>query len=339
MRIMKRKPACLTDHAMIRKFCLSFGVSRDRKLWISNRQHATILTEPEMQEISLRDLLARFSLTICAKRVIGLILCRALLHLLGGKWAVSEALMTLDRISLYYTMVEDKVHVFFDKVLLSTEFLTHTHGSVCSDDSDDIRDSPLQSLVSLAITLSKIELGGLFLHLEQSREYSLLASNPLGMANFLLQECRQRSAMPPLAIQFCLDLCSRPHSQFHHLSSDQLLANTEFINMYYTNIIRPLEGWLIKNKWSWNQVNWQDSVDACVMRPNGMCYMINRSPEASHQATSAPVLRGSRPPAVPIAPNGGMDMDSGMMLYATGMPAGCVMDYKTLPSPIPPERG
>ena len=324
-----KKPICQTKHYSDDGKYLSFMMTHDKQLCILERKAGTLLTSKgvsEVKEMTLRQILDTVVLTICAKRMIGLVLARTLLHLLGGKWVVSP--ITLNSISFYYATVGGKPLFFFDRAFLFTEFARGEDGS---ESSDGIRDSPLNAIQALGVILAKIELGENYSRAEDEQNLSRYSVNPLVPEEGLLQLCNSYSASPPSSIGFCLNPSS--FGDYEGLDGDNLLKDRGFVSAYYRGVIRPLEGWLIKNNWSWKQVNW---LETYAMDDKGICHIIGDLKAGSIETRPHPTLTASTKPALILDPIRGLDDDVEVEL--SGQPPGCVMDYKDSTSTLPPGR-
>jgi hypothetical protein len=317
---------CLTVHSSMRSYCLNLAMTRTMELWIRKKQSATLFEShpiSNFREMTLHELLGTVTLTICARRVIGLVLSRAALHLLGGKWVSSP--LSLDNIILYYTIVDERPLFYFDKIFVSTRFSNPDLGSIRS--YDDVPVSPLYGIHDLAVVLAKIELGENLARVDEKIGLSLQA-NPLALGKSLLKQCRLYSSSPPSTIEFCLDPSS--FDDFEDLDQEALLVSRDFINAYYKGVIRPLEGWLIKNGWTWQQVNW---LEPYVMDHNGICHVVQHAKSGEPFGKKQRLkIRENIRPALSIDPV--HEMNNDLQIEWSGQPPGSVMDYGSLSSTV-----
>ncbi|KIW24548.1 uncharacterized protein PV07_10257 [Cladophialophora immunda] len=325
-----KQEMCLTVHSSMRDYCLNLAMTDTTGLWIRWKQSPTLFESHSIsrcREMTLRELLGTVTLTICARRVIGLVLARAALHLLGGKWASSP--LSLDNIILYHTIVDGRPLFYFDKIFVSTRFSEPGPGSTQS--YDDVPVSPLYGIHDLAVVLAKIELGENLARVEEKIGLALEA-NPLALGKSLLKQCRLYSSSPPSTIEFCLDPSS--FDDFEDLDQEELLVNRDFINAYYKGVIRPLEGWLIKYGWTWKQVNWHQPY---VMDHNGICHFVQHAKSGEpFGKTQTLKIRENTRPTLSIDPV--RETNNDLQIEWSGQPPGSVMDYGSLSSTVTYDR-
>lgn len=273
-------------------------------------------------------MIEKVSLTVCARRVIGLILARAILHLLGSRWVYQP--ISAENVTFYYTLVNGLPQFYFDKVFISTKFSTD-----CSNENSlaqqSIPKAPLPSLCDLAIILGKLELGEQFSRIDKDLNISRLCSNPVAIARVLLQECRKHVPSPATSIEGCLELSIS--KDFSEYGAEELLSDRNFVEVYYTQIIRPLEGWLLKNGWTTKQIN---SPETRFIDHDGICRVLTGS--LSHPKMRPPSCIPSMTYRLTPTLNPLQDLDEDPHVRWLGQPPGCAIDYQHCQSALSPER-
>ncbi|KAL2818530.1 hypothetical protein BDW59DRAFT_175150 [Aspergillus cavernicola] len=189
---------CLVDHEDSRVVCLHLVKDENNRLWgqTLGQPPETLQPDEEYIEKSLRNLLDIVKPTYAAKRVLGVILARSILHLLNSPWIPQS--FSIDDISLFCRLDNDRPYPFFSKVFLSTDFKT------------------------------EIELGDDLAELYSQPSFAKLRNRPFELAKGLLQECRLRFHESGLlrAVKFCTDRTS--FLRFANTNVDSLFANQEF---------------------------------------------------------------------------------------------------------------
>lgn len=303
---------CQTKYSETQGLCLNLRITRGEGLLLHRKGPADLLSSDSIsrvQEMTLIKLLTTVKLSIEAKRVIGLVLARTVLHLLGGKWIISPE--SLDNVSFYFTPDEDgKPILYFDQAFMPTKFRVRPSATPKSPDGPteelgNLPVSPVEGLLALGKALAKIELGEDYPRVE--RDHLLrFEVNPIAVRNKLLDQCMLHSALPPSSIRFCLNGSSL--KEFENYERDDLLKSKDFINDYYKGVIRPLEGWLIKNNWSWDDVN---RLESYKIVQGGICHLI-RKPGPEPRKNSLPSL-----PVLVVNPEG---LDKEVRVLWSGQP-------------------
>ena len=304
-----------------RDYCLDFRVTHPKRIILNQRGTITLFsTDPDtkVQEITLSELLETVKLSIEAKRVIGLVLARTVLHLLGSKWVISPE--SLDNVSFYFTETDKdgKPLFHFDRPFMSTKFQVPSDAT--SESSDDLSNSPFGGLWALGMALGKIELGEEYSWIDREI-FSRLRANPTAVQKSLVEQCKRYSALPPTAIEFCF---GESLSDFEGCSREELLKDRGFIDRYYNGVIRPFEGWLIKNHWSWKEVN---RLQTCGMDQGGICYLIRDINSDNSDPASRPSQQRKYRPTLSLNPI--HEPDEEVRVLWSGQPPGRVMDYMT----------
>ena len=309
------------------KHCLDLVVRDDNSLRIYRRQRAN-LAAAGLREMTLREMIDKVSLTVCARRVIGLILARAILHLLGSHWVYQP--ISTENITFYYALVNNRPQFHFDKVFIETKFAPG-----CSNQDSSAQQpipmAPLPSICDLAIILGKLELGVLFSHIDEQLKISRLASNPVAVCRALLQVCREHVPSPSTSIEGCLELSIS--NDFSEYDAEELLSDRNFVEVYYNQIIRPLEGWLIKKGWTTKQVN---SPETRFIDHDGICQVLTGS--LSHPEMRPPSRIPSMTYRLTPTLNPLQDLDEDPHVRWLGQPPGCAIDYQHCQSALSPER-
>ncbi|OAQ72106.1 subtilase family domain-containing protein [Pochonia chlamydosporia 170] len=209
-----------------------------------------------MRECTLRQLLKTVELTVDAKRMIELILCRAALHLVGTRWASSP--MTLDTVSVFYRLDDEGTPVFFlDKLFLSME---PGKLMVQPKRSEDILAPSLDEVQALGIVLAQIELGekpDQVVRCEQEHMQSpqdiKLPVDRSKLAERLRMAYEKDDVSNRLAsVGFCLAVEDQAEQDM------DVLQRQSFDQWFYERAIEPLERFFIKSGWTWEQVNWAE---------------------------------------------------------------------------------
>lgn len=272
--------ACLVDHEDSRGVCLQLIKDEQNQLWDQEKLVQPLETlQPEEQYIekSLGKLLEIVKPTYAAKRVLGLILARSILHLFGGPW-ISPSLCIND-ISLYCKVQNDQPYPFFDKIFISTVFKTRdSQHSPQSGPRSLYSVHPFPTILALGIILTEIELGDDLLSIYGQLPSSAVRSRPFDLAKILLRECQLRSHMESgllSAVKFCIDRSS--FLPFINVRSKALFPDQEFVNTYHLKVVRPLEEDLVRGaKWTWDEVNWLERRN---LDDDGVCKIIAKIEE------------------------------------------------------------
>jgi Phosphorylase superfamily len=265
-------PVCLVDHDD--SVCLRLSKDEKNQLWDQRlgQPLETLQLDEQYVEKSLGKLLELVKPTYAAKRVLGVILVRSILHLLEGPW-INQSLC-IDDLSLFCKVQNDQPYPFFDKVFLSTAF--RADDAQCSPQEDRpgaFRIHPFPTIFSLGVVLTEIELGDELPGIYSQPSFAT-RNAPLSFAKKLLRECELRLHQESgllRAVNFCIDRNS--FLPFFNKSGEALLADQEFVNTYYMHVVRPLEEDLGNGaKWTWDEVGWlRRNLD-----DKGVCKIITR---------------------------------------------------------------
>ncbi|KAH8692088.1 hypothetical protein BGW36DRAFT_304447 [Talaromyces proteolyticus] len=246
---------CLVDHEISRAYCLQLSRDKHNQLWDQQlaQQLETLQPDEQYIEKSLGKLLQIVKPTYAAKRVLGVILARSMLHLLDGPWIRRS--LNIDDISLYCKLQNDQPYPFFDKVFLSTSFKTADNNQqVEARNSYSVH--PFPTILALGIVLAEIELGEELDAIYNQPAFTKLKKRPFDLAKSLLRECELRFHLESgllRAVKYCIDRTS--FLRFTNTSNETLFADQEFVNAYYMSAVRPLEEDLVNGaKWTWNEV-------------------------------------------------------------------------------------
>jgi hypothetical protein len=111
---------CQVDYEETRLICLRLAKDGHNRLWPQPLGEPPEILQPDetYTEQSLGQLLNIVKPTYAAKRVLGVILARSFLHLLGGPWILRS--FCIDDISVFCRLDRDRPYPIFDKVFLST---------------------------------------------------------------------------------------------------------------------------------------------------------------------------------------------------------------------------
>jgi nucleoside phosphorylase len=267
---------CLVDHEDSRAVCLHLATDEKNQLWDQRLGQPLETLQPDEQyvEKSLGKLLEVVKPTYAAKRVLGVILVRSILHLLEGPW-VSRSLC-IDDISLFCKIQNDQPYPFFDKVFLSTAF--KENDTQCRSQAGRrgaYSVHPFPTILALGIVLTEIELGDELPGIYSQLSFAKLRNRPFDLAKNLLRECELRLHLESgllRAVKFCIDRTS--FLRFANESSEALFADQEFVNTYYMGAVRPLEEDLVNGaKWTWDEVSWLQRRN---LDDKGICKIITK---------------------------------------------------------------
>ncbi|KAL4779145.1 hypothetical protein BJX76DRAFT_341587 [Aspergillus varians] len=247
---------CQVDHEDTRLICLQLAKDENNKLWPQplGQPPETLQPDETYTEQSLGQLLSIVKPTYAAKRVLGVILARSFLHLLGGPWIPRS--FRIDDISVFCRLDGDRPLPLFDKVFLSTSFGQSQSSKIRPRNLFSVH--PFPTILALGIILTEIELGD-----DLTEFYSnpglarLLRDRPFELAKHLLRECQRRFHESGLlrAVKFCIERES--FLRFANTSIETLFSNQEFVNSFYLGAVRPLEQDLVSGaKWTWEEVKW-----------------------------------------------------------------------------------
>ncbi|CRG86142.1 hypothetical protein PISL3812_03145 [Talaromyces islandicus] len=245
---------CLIAYEDSRSVCLHLAVD-DQNLLLDQQKLAqpleVFMPEDDYVEHDLGQLLEHIRPTYAAKRVMGVILARAILHLFEGPW-VSRS-MSIGDIFVYCKMQNDQPYPLFDKVFVSTKFGGE---NLPKDSAYNVH--PFPTILALGIVLTEIELGEDLADLYKNPAFDSLRRRPFDLAKRLLKECELRLHLESgliRAVKSCTDRTSL--ASFANSNSSVLFSNPDFVAAYYTKIIRPLEEDLVQGaNWTWDEVNW-----------------------------------------------------------------------------------
>jgi nucleoside phosphorylase len=253
-------PACLVDHNDSRAVCLRLTKDEKNQLWGHQSLLAlpvkTLQPDEQYVEKSLGKLLELVKPTYAAKRVLGVILVRSILHILEGPW-VNQSLC-IDDLSLFCKVQNDQPYPFFDKVFLSTTFKAND-AQCCSQAGQRgaYEVHPFPTILALGIVLAEIELGDELPGIYSLPSFAKLRNSPFYLAKKLLRECELRLHLESgllRAVKFCIDRTL--FLRFANKNSEALFADEEFVNTYYMHAVRPLEEDLVNGaKWTWEEVS------------------------------------------------------------------------------------
>lgn len=228
----------------------------DNKLWNDHQsaQPLEVMMEGELYvEMSLSELLTTVKPTYTAKRVMGVTLARCILHLFEGPWL--QGCMSINDIFVYCRIENGQPHPIFDKVFVATKFgKTGNEGDTAAG---TYKIHPYPTILALGIILIELELGEDLSDIKKHSIFTSKKGQPFYLARYLLKEFQKHFTLDSgliRAVKFCIDRASFSH--FDTLDSNALLSNQEFINVYYENIVRPLEQGLVRGAhWTWDQVD------------------------------------------------------------------------------------
>jgi nucleoside phosphorylase len=228
----------------------------DNKLWNDHQsaQPLEVMMEGEIYvEMSLSELLTTVKPTYTAKRVMGVTLARCILHLFEGPWL--QGCMSIDDIYVYCRIENDQPHPIFDKVFVATRF--GKPGNEGGATTGTYKIHPFPTILALGIILIELELGEDLSDIKKHSMFTSKKGQPFYLARYLLKEFQKHFTLDSgliRAVKFCIDRAS--FSRFDTLDSNSLLLNQEFIDIYYENIVRPLEQDLVRGAhWTWDQVD------------------------------------------------------------------------------------
>ncbi|KAL3447675.1 purine and uridine phosphorylase [Aspergillus insuetus] len=285
---------CQVNHEDSRLMCLHLATDENNVLWPLPLGQPPEALQPDERYIeqSLGNLLDVVKPTYAAKRVLGVILARSFLHLLGGPWIPRS--FCIDDISLFCHLKGDKPYPLFDKVFLSTNFATAHSSGLESKQRSSFSVHPFPPILALGIILTEIELGDDLAELYRDPAVARLKSRPYELAKCLLRECQRGFHESGLlrAVKFCTERES--FLPFANTSIDALFSNQEFVNAFYRGAVRPLEQDLVAGaKWTWEEVKW---LEKAKFDDEGVCRIITDS-----QAKKRTPLDGDKRQVQPTA--------------------------------------
>ncbi|KAL4898870.1 hypothetical protein BDW74DRAFT_184294 [Aspergillus multicolor] len=264
--------ACLVDHEESRSVCLQLRRDEHDRLWGSDLGQPPEAIEPDVEYIeqSLGKLLHLVKPTYAAKRVLGVVLARSVLHLLDGPWIPRT--FGIDDISLFCRLEKERPFPLFNKVFVSTRFEAGAAPPTSKTGGYSVH--PFPTILALAIVLMEIELGDDLAELYTQPEFATLKRRHFELAKRLLRECQMRFHESGLlrAINFCID--RNAFLPFANTKIDLLFDNQDFVTTFYAKAVRPLEDDLIQGaKWTWDEVRWlqREGFDE-----EGVCKIINK---------------------------------------------------------------
>ncbi|KAL4884463.1 hypothetical protein BJY04DRAFT_215430 [Aspergillus karnatakaensis] len=198
-----------------RPVCLHLTRDENNRLWPQLLAHPpeTVKPDQEYDEHSLGKLLQIVKPSYASKRVLGVIIARSFLHLLGGPWIPWS--FCIDDISMFCRVEDHQMYPLFDK------FNVH----------------PFPAILALGITLTEIELGDDLTNLYKDPMVAKLKNRPFGLAKCLLQECQRRFHESGLlrAVRFCIERES--FLQFANTSIDALFSKRDFVDTFYLSAV------------------------------------------------------------------------------------------------------
>ncbi|RDW64445.1 5'-methylthioadenosine/S-adenosylhomocysteine nucleosidase family protein [Aspergillus mulundensis] len=224
----------------------------------------------ECTEQSLGTLLATVKPTYAAKRVLGVILTRSVLHLLDGPWILQS--FAIDDISLFCRLENERPYPLFNRLMVSTKFETGPPSPTRKRSEYSVH--PFPTILALAIVLMEVEPGDDLAELYAQPRYATLRRRQFELARHLLRGCQMRFHESGLlrAVRFCIDW--NAFLQFANINIDLLFNKQAFVNAFYSNAVRPLEEDLIHGaKWTWDEAKWlrREKFDE-----EGVCKIINK---------------------------------------------------------------
>jgi nucleoside phosphorylase len=284
--------------------CLHLAKDDSNRLWPQPLGHPPEALQPDEQyvEQSLGDLLDIVKPTYAAKRVLGVVLARSFLHLLGGPWIPRS--FCIDDISLFCHLKGDKPYPLFDKVFLSTNFASVHRSDVESKQRSSFSVHPFPPILALGIILTEIELGDDLSELYDDPTLARLKGRPYELAKCLLRECQRRFHESGLlrAVKFCIERES--FLGFASTRIDSLFSDQQFINTFYLGAVRPLEQDLVAGaKWSWEEVKW---LERAKFDDEGVCKIIANLPKKTRTLLDDVKRPPERPAGAPYRPRPGM---------------------------------
>ncbi|KAJ0421435.1 hypothetical protein BJY00DRAFT_108859 [Aspergillus carlsbadensis] len=309
---------CQVNHEDSRLMCLYLATDESNRLWPQPLGQPPEALQPDEQyvEQTLGNLLDIVKPTYAAKRVLGVILARSFLHLLGGPWIPRS--FCIDDISLFCHLKGDKPYPLFDKVFLSTNFATTHRSGVESKQRSSFSVHPFPPILALGIILTEIELGDDLAELYTDPALTKLRNRPYELAKCLSRECQRRFHESGLlrAVKFCTERES--FLRFANTSIDSLFSNQEFVNAFYLGAVRPLEQDLVAGaKWTWEEVKW---LERAKFDDEGVCRIITDSPakkrtvlggdERQERRTAACAPGLSRLPSLPLSDSSAFGLQS-----------------------------
>ncbi|PWY85556.1 purine and uridine phosphorylase [Aspergillus eucalypticola CBS 122712] len=270
-------PACLVDHEASKDVCLQLTKDDNNRLWgLELGQPLEVLQlEEECAERSLeslRKLLEIVKPTYAAKRVLGLVLTRSLLHLLEGPWVNSY--LSIDDIFVFCKVQNGYPCPLFDRVFLSTAFKAiDSESSPQASRRPPYSIHPFPTILALGIALAEMELGDELVDIYGQPSFAGLRNKPSRLAKKLWEECERRFHLGTglmRAVKFCTDQTS--FLRFADMGKETVFTDSEFVDAYYRKAIRPLEEDLVNGaKWTWDEVNWLKRRD---LGDQGVCKII-----------------------------------------------------------------
>ncbi|KAL4948630.1 hypothetical protein BDW69DRAFT_89322 [Aspergillus filifer] len=296
--------ACLVDSEDSKAVCLRLAIDDDNRLWGQRlgQPLEVLQLEDEHSERSLEtlgNLLEIVKPTFAAKRVLGVILARSLLHLLEGPWIKWS--LSINDISLLCTLKNNRPYPSFDKVFLSTIFRVHdSQWNSQEGGRSPYSIHPFPTILALGIVLAEIELGDELREIYSQPSFAELRKKPSALAKRLWKECQHRFHLETglmRAVKYCVERTS--FLPFANMNGETLLADSTFVSTYYMNAVRPLEEDLVDGaKWTWDEVNWLQRRN---LDDHGVCKIITKLENdlLGDQDISPPgkFQRHKRPPA------------------------------------------
>ncbi|KAL2855690.1 purine and uridine phosphorylase [Aspergillus pseudodeflectus] len=292
---------CQVNHEDSRLMCLQLAKDENNVLWPLPLGQPPEALQPDERYIeqSLGTLLDVVKPTYAAKRVLGVILARSFLHLLGGPWIPRS--FCIDDISLFCHLKGDKPYPMFDRVFLSTNFATFPRSGVEAKQRSSFSVHPFPPILALGIILTEIELGDDLTQLYSDPAVARLKSRPYELAKCLLRECQRGFHESGLlrAVKFCTERES--FLRFANSSIDALFSNQEFVNAFYRGAVRPLEQDLVAGaKWTWEEVKW---LERAKFDDEGVCRIITDSPAKTRKGTWLDGDQRQQRPTADVAPH------------------------------------
>ena len=273
--------ACLVLHEYSQTFGLNLLVDDKNRLWCqkSSAISPKILNPgQEHATKSLTQLLKAVRPTRTARRVLGIIMARAILCLIEGPWL--SQFFSIDDVSIHCQIEADRVDLHFDKLFVSTSFKKNH----AQHNSDENRFSihPFPTILSLGISLAEIEIGEEISPAERRKVHSLTTD--------LLRKCEQLSGQNEgifRAISACFnpaffsDLRERLYKKYGgKVDSNTVYSDKDFIDAYYQKIVRPLEEDLhFGAKWTWEDIN---SLKNKRLEDGGIFKIISEAKRSDH---------------------------------------------------------
>ncbi|KAF3928375.1 hypothetical protein ABW21_db0206353 [Orbilia brochopaga] len=299
------EPVCFLPYDECKECCLSLVSDTSHKLWEDPDAYLDLqlhvrsdLRFPAKYELlTLRKLLQCLEPTYSAKRVVSMILSRALLVLLNGEWV--GAALSMDDIYVFCKLEDHGPRPFFDKVFLSTHFGPAIHKPALRRVRNQHNRHPFPAIQALGILVAEIELGNRLDSIYRNIPPKARVQSPDKVAEILFEECRKRLRLDSgvlHTIEFCIEKNSLKKFEDGALKAP-LQENNRFVKKYYDNIVRPLEEDLVDGaKWSWDEVNWQKYRE---LDYSGIAMMIgNPLQDIARQPDQIQERKGNQTPVV-----------------------------------------